>query len=193
MSSVLKYKKRFKRFGHKGAITSLAFDTSGSILAAGSLDGHISVWAAATGSSLHRVNARTPILSLVWLSGSEGFVFGCENGILASVLLEEVRPPFPILSQVVLILLSFHRYTSRPCIFMLTPDRYVAYHPAPMTSCGFLEQLTKSPFGNGTEIVLRGKVGNFSYPRLSEANSAADRNMGSTENDATTTRATSPG
>ncbi|KAN0127449.1 WD40-repeat-containing domain protein [Lactarius tabidus] len=48
MSSVLKYKKRFKHFGHKGAITSLAFDTSGSILAAGSLDGHISVWAAAT-------------------------------------------------------------------------------------------------------------------------------------------------
>ncbi|KAN0136774.1 WD40-repeat-containing domain protein [Lactarius tabidus] len=59
MSSVLKYKKRFKRFGHKGAITSLAFDTSGSILAAGSLDGHISVWAAATGSSLHRVHIKT--------------------------------------------------------------------------------------------------------------------------------------
>jgi WD40 repeat protein len=105
MSSTLKYKKRFERFCHDGTITSVALDTSGSILAAGSLDGNISIWAVDTGCALHRVNARTPILSLVWLTGSEGFVFGCENGILASVLLKEVRPrcPSPSISWVSLI------------------------------------------------------------------------------------------
>ena len=103
----------------------MALDTSGSILAAGSLDGNISIWAVDTGSALHRVNARTPVLSLVWLTGSEGFVFGCENGILASVLLEEVRPrcPSPSVSWVSSIhSLIVHRYASRPCIFMLTLD-----------------------------------------------------------------------
>ncbi len=93
MSSVLKYKKRFERNSHDSAITSVALNPRGSILAAGSLDGNISVWAVDTGSSLHRVNARSPILSLVWSTCSEGFVFGCENGLLVSILLEEVRPP----------------------------------------------------------------------------------------------------
>ncbi|KAH9021464.1 WD40-repeat-containing domain protein [Lactarius pseudohatsudake] len=89
MSSVLKYKKRFERCCHDGAITSVALNPRGNILAVGSLDGSISVWAVDTGSALHRVNARTPIHSLVWSTGSEGFVFGCENGVLVSILLEE--------------------------------------------------------------------------------------------------------
>ncbi|KAI9444331.1 WD40-repeat-containing domain protein [Lactarius indigo] len=92
MSSVLKYKKRFEHYCHDGPITSVALNPRGGILAAGSLDGNVSVWAVDTGSALHRVNARTPILSLVWSTGSEGFVFGCENGILVSILLEEVHP-----------------------------------------------------------------------------------------------------
>ena len=127
MSSVLKYKKRFECFCHKDTITSLALDASGSTLAAGSLDGSISVWAVATGSALHRVNARNPILSLVWSTGSEGFVFGCENGILVSVLLEEVCLHFPIVLSVFSNRLLSHRYASRPCIFGLTPGRYAAY------------------------------------------------------------------
>lgn len=61
-----------------------------------------------------------------------------------------------------------------------------------MTSCGFLEQLTKSLFGKGTETVLQGKVSKSSYPLWRESNSAVDRNMGGIEDDATTTRATFP-
>ena len=79
LSSILKYKKQLEHFGHKATITSLTFDTSGNILAAGSLNGSISIWAVTTGSALHCVNACTPILSLAWLNGSEGFVFGCEH------------------------------------------------------------------------------------------------------------------
>jgi WD40 repeat protein len=69
-------------------------NSHGSTFAAGSLDGTASVWALDTGVALHRINARTPIRSLVWSTGSEGFIFGCENGVLVSVLLEEVLPPF---------------------------------------------------------------------------------------------------
>lgn len=89
---VLKYKKRYDRRFHDGPIMSLSFNSYGSMFAAGSLDGTVSVWAVDTANALHRINARTPIHSLVWSTGSEGFVFGCENGTLVSVHLEEVCP-----------------------------------------------------------------------------------------------------
>lgn len=91
MLSILKYKKRYERSFHLNTITSVALNSQGSIFAAGSLDGNVSVWAVDTGSALHRINARTPVHSLVWSTDVEGFVFGCENGVLVSVLLEEVR------------------------------------------------------------------------------------------------------
>ena len=90
--SILKYKKRYERCFHNDTITSVALNPQGSIFAAGSLDGNVSVWAVDTGSALHRINARTPIHSLVWSTGLEGFVFGCENGVIVSVLLKKVRP-----------------------------------------------------------------------------------------------------
>lgn len=89
---VLKYKKRYDRHFHGGPITSLAFNSHGDIFAAGSLDGTVSVWAVDTANALHRINAHAPIHSLVWSTGSEGFIFGCENGALVSVRLEEVCP-----------------------------------------------------------------------------------------------------
>ncbi|KAI9456346.1 WD40-repeat-containing domain protein [Lactarius psammicola] len=87
--SILQYKKRYERSFHKSAITSVAFNSCGSLLAASSLDGLVSVWEVNTGSVLHCINARTPIHSLVWSSEPEGFIFGCENGTLVSVFLEQ--------------------------------------------------------------------------------------------------------
>ena len=88
--SMLRYKRRYERSFHKGPITSIAFNPCGKILAASSLDGLVSVWEVNTGSALHCINARTPVHSLVWSSGPEGFIFGCENGTLVSVFLNKV-------------------------------------------------------------------------------------------------------
>ena len=87
---MLRYKRWYEHSFHKGAITSVAFNPCGKILAAGSLDGLVSVWEVNTGSVLHCINARTPVHSLAWSSGPEGFIFGCENGTLVSVFLEQV-------------------------------------------------------------------------------------------------------
>ncbi|KAF8259933.1 WD40-repeat-containing domain protein [Lactarius quietus] len=67
----------------------MALDPHGAILAVGSLDGLVSIWDVNSGTTLHCFSARTPILSLTWSSGPRGFIFGCENGILVSVLLEK--------------------------------------------------------------------------------------------------------
>ena len=90
MPSILQYKKRYERFFHEGAVTSMAFDPHGTILAAGSLDGLVSIWDVNSGATLYCINAHTPVLSLVWSSGPNGFIFGCENGVLVSILLEKV-------------------------------------------------------------------------------------------------------
>jgi len=87
---VLKYKKRYDHHFHDGPITSLSFNSHGSLFAAGSLDGTVSVWAVDTANALHCINVRTPIRSLVWPQCAEGFIFGCENGALVSVHVEEV-------------------------------------------------------------------------------------------------------
>lgn len=86
----LRYKKRYERSFHQGTITSAAFNSCGSLLVASSLDGFVSVWEVNTGSLLHCINARTPVHSLVWSSQPEGFIFGCENGMLVSVFIEKV-------------------------------------------------------------------------------------------------------
>lgn len=90
MTPSLRYKKRYERSFHTSAITSVAFNSYGSLFAASSLDGLVSVWEVNTGSVLHRINARTPVHSLVWSSQSEGFIFGCANGILVSVFMGQV-------------------------------------------------------------------------------------------------------
>lgn len=89
---ILKYKKRYDHHFHGGSITSLSFNSYGSVFAAGSLDGTVSIWAVDIANALHCINARSPIHSLVWPTGSEGFVFGCENGALVFIHLEEVCP-----------------------------------------------------------------------------------------------------
>ncbi|KAI9428722.1 WD40-repeat-containing domain protein [Lactarius indigo] len=81
--------KWYERSFHQSALTSVAFNSCSSLLATSSLDGLISVWEVNTGSLLHYINARTPVHSLVWSSEPGGFFFGCENGTLVSVFIEQ--------------------------------------------------------------------------------------------------------
>lgn len=60
-------------------------------LVTGSDDCTVIVWATNTGSMLCHIKTHTPVLSLAWLTNSNGFLLGCKNGMLASVSLNEVR------------------------------------------------------------------------------------------------------
>ena len=103
----------------------MAFDSCGSLLAAGSLDGFVSVWEVDTGSILHYINARTPVHSLVWSSGPKGFIFGCENGTLVSVFLGQVLFFFPQWRFVSPI--AFSRRRSGAYTFTHTLDLLIVY------------------------------------------------------------------
>jgi len=129
MLPLLQYKKRYERSFHKSAITSVAFNSFGSLLAASSLDGRVSVWEVDTGLVLHCINARTPVHSLVWSSKPEGFIFGCENGTLVSVFIEQVfigfSSPLPHWQLTSRITHLRHRLGAHT--FMHTPDLFAAY------------------------------------------------------------------
>lgn len=130
--SILRYKKRYERSFHKGAITSVAFNSCSNLLAASGLDGLVSVWEVNTGSFLHCINARTPVHSLVWSSGPKGFIFGCENGTLVSVYLEQVCffAITPIRATKAL-----PRHQSGAHTFMHTLDLSSVYLLIPMPPC----------------------------------------------------------
>lgn len=125
---MLRYKSRYERSFHKGTITSVAFNSCGSLLAASSLDGLVSVWKVNTGSILHCVNARTPVHSLVWSSVPEGFIFGCENGTLVSVFLEQVFFFSP--SPQFMSLTALPRQQLRAHTFTRTQNLFAVYLPA---------------------------------------------------------------
>lgn len=124
--STLRYKKWYERTFHKSALMSVVFNSCGSLLAAGGLDGLVSVGDVHTGSILHCINARTPVHSLVWSSGPEGFIFGCENGILVSVFLEQVRF-FLCHKSRFLLSMTLPRHRSGAHTFTHTPDLFTVY------------------------------------------------------------------
>lgn len=132
--SILQYKKRYERSFHKGAITSVAFNSCGNLLAASGLNGLVSVWEVNTGSVLHCINTRTPVHSLMWSSGPEGFIFGCENDTLVSVYLEQV------------------------CFFAITPIRATNSTPKASIRCTYFHAHSRpieclSPYSNATLLI----------------------------------------
>jgi WD40 repeat protein len=68
----------------------MVLSPNGRRLITGSDDSTLLVWSTQSGVTLCRIKAHSPILSLAWLTNSTGFLFGCKNGMLASVNISEV-------------------------------------------------------------------------------------------------------
>ena len=69
----------------------MALSPDGGRLVTGSDDCTTLVWSTQSGSILCHIKAHSPVISLAWLTNSNGFLLGCQNGMLASMGLSEVR------------------------------------------------------------------------------------------------------
>ncbi|KAI0055794.1 WD40 repeat-like protein [Artomyces pyxidatus] len=75
---------------HASSVTSVAISRDGTHLASASLDGKVFVFAIQSGERLHEFIAGTAVVSLVWpKSDSSVLLFGCDDGTLVSVALQE--------------------------------------------------------------------------------------------------------
>ena len=91
MSQQLEYQERFTQLTHEAVVTAMVISPDGRRLVTGSNDSTVLVWSMHSGVVLCRFKAHSPVLSLVWMRNSKGFLFGCKNGMLASVDITEVR------------------------------------------------------------------------------------------------------
>lgn len=91
MSHQLQYQECYRKHAHESVINAMVLSPDGGRLVTGSDDGTVFVWSTQSGSMLSHLKAHTPVISLAWLTNSNGFLLGCKNGMLASVGLSEVR------------------------------------------------------------------------------------------------------
>jgi WD40 repeat protein len=89
MSQKLEYQERYHRLAHESTINTLVLSPNGRRLVTGGDDSTVLVWSTQSGVTLFRIKAHSPILSLAWLGNTNGFIFGCQNGMLASVELTD--------------------------------------------------------------------------------------------------------
>ncbi|KAI0285547.1 WD40-repeat-containing domain protein [Russula brevipes] len=85
MSQKLEYQERYQRLAHESSINTMVLSPNGRRLVTGGDDSVVLVWSTQSGITLFRIKAHSPILSLAWLRNTNGFIFGCQNGLLASV------------------------------------------------------------------------------------------------------------
>ena len=69
----------------------MVLSPNGDRLVTGSDDCTVIVWCTQSGRMLCRIRTHCPVISLVWLMNSNGFLLGCKNGMLASVGFFKVR------------------------------------------------------------------------------------------------------
>lgn len=86
----LDYQKRYQRLAHKSGINAVALSPDGRRFVTGSNDSTVLVWSTGSAGDLCQIKAHSPVLSLAWLTNANGFIFGCKNGMLASVDVLEV-------------------------------------------------------------------------------------------------------
>jgi len=91
MSQKLEYQECYHQFAHEAAINTMAISPDGHRFLTGSDDSTVLVWSTRSGVALCHIKAHSPVVALAWLPNSEGFIFGCKNGILASVDITKVR------------------------------------------------------------------------------------------------------
>jgi WD40 repeat protein len=75
---------------HKKGITCVSFNSTGSLLASGSLDGTMCVWDAQTNNLLYVWTGASAVLCCVWSSDSE-VICGLESGYIATLNILPVR------------------------------------------------------------------------------------------------------
>ena len=86
MSKQLKYQECYHKPGHESVIRTMVLSPDGRRLLTGSDDSTVIVWSTKTGTIMCRIRPRSPVLSLAWLTNSNGcFFLGCGNGLVVSV------------------------------------------------------------------------------------------------------------
>lgn len=90
MVQPLEYQERYRQPAHEASVTCLALSLDGRRLVTGSMDCTVLVWSVQSGRVLCRLKSHSPVLSVVWLKNSNAFLFGCNNGMMASVDISEV-------------------------------------------------------------------------------------------------------
>ena len=90
MFQQLDYQECYRKAAHESVINSMVLSPDGHRLITCSSDSTVLMWSTQSGSALCRIKAYSPVLSVAWLKNSNGFLFGCENGMLASVDISEV-------------------------------------------------------------------------------------------------------
>ena len=90
MSQQLEYREYYHKLGHEAVIKAMVLSPDGRRLVTGSDDSTVLMWSTQSGATLCHIKAYSPVLSLAWLKNSKGFIFGCKNGMLASVIMTEV-------------------------------------------------------------------------------------------------------
>ena len=96
MSAQLVYQECYHQLAHESVINTMVLSPEGRRLVTGSNDSTVLMWSTQSGTALCHIKAHSPILSLAWLRNSNGFLFGCKNGMLASVDLGKVWGSVPI-------------------------------------------------------------------------------------------------
>jgi WD40 repeat protein len=90
MSQQLDYQECYRKAAHESIINTMVLSPDGCRLITGSSNSTLLIWSTQSGSILCCIKSHSPVLSLAWLKNSNGFLFGCENGMLASFDISEV-------------------------------------------------------------------------------------------------------
>ncbi|KAH8981442.1 WD40-repeat-containing domain protein [Lactarius hatsudake] len=85
MTVPLEYQERYHQPTHEASITCMSLSLDGHRLVTGSTDCTMLMWSVQSGRALCHIKSHSPVLSVVWLRNSNGFLFGCKNGMMASV------------------------------------------------------------------------------------------------------------
>ena len=91
MSHQLEYQQCYCKLAHKSVINAMVLSPDGDRLVTGSDDCTVLVWSTQSSRVLCCLKAHSLVMSLAWLTNSNGFLLGCQNGMVASVSLSEVR------------------------------------------------------------------------------------------------------
>ena len=91
MSYQLEYQECYHKLTHKSVTNTMVLSPNGDWLVKGSDDCTVIVWCTQFSYMLCRIRTHCPVISLVWLINSNGFLLGCKNGMLAFMGFIKVR------------------------------------------------------------------------------------------------------